>query len=87
GGQYVHRHHKGDPGASDPFVMVPPAKQREALSFLVENIFSDQAFTFSPELLNKLAAGRWGHWDSDFFPKKQRPLQLSAEPTDRHLFF
>jgi hypothetical protein len=22
---------------------------------------------FAPELLNKLAAGRWGHWDSDTF--------------------
>jgi hypothetical protein len=71
GGQYVSRDHKGDPNARDPFVMVPAAKQREALEFLVENIFSDRAFQFSPELLNKLAAGRWRHWDSDAYDSMQ----------------
>ncbi|MCH7813160.1 MAG: zinc-dependent metalloprotease, partial [Planctomycetes bacterium] len=67
GGQYVHRDHKGDPNARAPFVMVPVAKQREALTFLIENLFSDRAFQFSPELLNKLGAGRWRHWDSDAY--------------------
>ena len=67
GGQYVHRDHKGDPNARDPFVMVPVAKQREALEFLIQNIFSDQAFKFDPQLLNKLGAGRWRHWDSDAY--------------------
>ncbi len=65
GGQSVSRTHKGDPNAPDPFVIVPAAEQREALSFLAETIFSDEAFDFSPELLNKLAPGRFWHWDSD----------------------
>jgi len=71
GGQYVHRDHKGDPDSRDPFIMIPAAKQREALEFVIDNVFSDQAFRFPPELLNKLAAGRWGHWDSDAFDSMQ----------------
>ncbi len=65
GGQIVSRNHKGDPGEVPPFQIVPVAKQREALDFLIERVFSDEAFQFSPELLNKLAPGRWRHWASD----------------------
>jgi Met-zincin/Domain of unknown function (DUF5117)/Domain of unknown function (DUF5118) len=65
GGQYVNRHHKGDPDAKPPLEIVPPAKQREALDFLVENVFSDHGYKFDPELINRLGPGRWGHWDSD----------------------
>ena len=71
GGQYVHRDHKGDPGRTDsdhgrpPIEIVPVEKQREALDFLMETVFSDRDFQFEPALLNKLAAGRWWHWDTD----------------------
>ena len=34
GGVYVNRSHKGDPDAKPPFVIVEPAKQREALALL-----------------------------------------------------
>ncbi|UCG15688.1 MAG: zinc-dependent metalloprotease [Phycisphaerales bacterium] len=71
GGEYVHRHHKGDPDARLPFEMVPVAKQREALDFIVDNVFSDRAFQFDPEVLNKLAPGRWRHWDSDAYDSQQ----------------
>ncbi len=67
GGIYVHRDHKGDPDARPSFEVVPVAKQREALAFLNETIFSDSAFSFEPELLNKLGAGRFRHWDSDSY--------------------
>jgi hypothetical protein len=67
GGQYVHRDHKGDPDARPPFVMVPAARQREALDFVIDHVLSDRAFTFDPGLLNKLAPGRWRHWDSDTY--------------------
>ncbi len=65
GGQYMNRDHKGDPNARPPLEIVPAAKQREALDFLVETVFSDKDFKFDPELINKLAAGRWSHWESD----------------------
>lgn len=65
GGEYMHRDHKGDPGARDPFIPVSGEKQRDALKFIEENILSDNAFKFPPELLRKLAADRWMHWGND----------------------
>ena len=57
GGEYMHRDHRGDPNGRDPLVPVKGDKQREALEFLQEHIFSDQAFQFPPQLLRRLAAG------------------------------
>jgi hypothetical protein len=65
GGQYMRRDHKGDPSARPPIEVVPAAKQREALDFLAETVLSDKDFHFPPDLLSKLAAGRWRHWGSD----------------------
>ncbi len=65
GGQYFHRDHKGDPNARDPFVPVSAAKQREAMAFVSSAVLSGELFDFDPQLLNKLAPGRWGHWSSD----------------------
>jgi hypothetical protein len=67
GGQYLTRDFKGSPDARPPITIVPAAEQRKAIKFLNENVFSDKAFEFDPELLNHLAAGRWGHWDSDAY--------------------
>lgn len=66
-GQYFHRDHKGDPNARSPFVMVSAAKQREAMKLLSEEVFAPDSFDFDRDLLNKLAPGRWGHWESDDF--------------------
>jgi hypothetical protein len=65
GGEYVHRDHKGDPSGRDPFQPVTAAKQREALKFLQENVFTDKPFHFSPQLLRRLAADRWWHWGNE----------------------
>jgi hypothetical protein len=62
GAEYVHRDHRGDPDARDPFVPVPAAKQRKALKFLQEHLLADHHFKFPPALLRKLAADRWSHW-------------------------
>jgi hypothetical protein len=64
GGLYVNRHHKGDPNAQVPFVVVEPAKQREALALMEEQVFSDKPFQFPPDFYNKLASTRWDHWGS-----------------------
>ncbi len=83
GGEYVHRDHKGDPNARDPFVPVTPAKQREALKFLQDNVLTDRPFHFSPQLLRRLAAERWYHWGSEMtlfegvdYPVYQRVLGI-----------
>ncbi|HNQ23528.1 MAG TPA: zinc-dependent metalloprotease [Phycisphaerae bacterium] len=65
GGQYLNRDHKGTPNARPPIVVVPAAEQREALRFVADTVLSAKSFQFPPELLNRLAAGRWLHWDSD----------------------
>lgn len=65
GGSAMHRDHKGDANARDPFVPTPPAKQREALKFVAEQILTDKPFDFPPELLRKLGADRWVHWGNE----------------------
>ncbi len=65
GGEYTYRDHRGDPNARSPFAPIPAAKQREAMKFLGEHILSDQAFSFSPGLLRRLAPEHWR--SSNFF--------------------
>ncbi|MEH1837551.1 MAG: zinc-dependent metalloprotease [Nostoc sp.] len=63
GGQSFRRlHASGD--ASWTFVPVSLLKQRQALTKLQEYVFSENAFSFSPQLLNQLAPSRWEHWGS-----------------------
>lgn len=73
GGEQMHRDHKGDLNARDPFVPVPGDKQREALKFLKEEVLTDAPFDFPPELLRKLAADRWLHWGN---PGAMRTVDL-----------
>jgi len=61
GGMYHSRHHVGDPGGDNPFKIVPAEKQRDALTFIMDNILAEDVFKFDPDLLNKLAPERG--WD------------------------
>ncbi|MBD2345739.1 zinc-dependent metalloprotease [Anabaena subtropica] len=63
GGQSFRRTHVSD-DSSWAFVPVPLAKQRQALAELQEYVFAEDAFSFSPKLLNQLAPSRWQHWGS-----------------------
>lgn len=80
GGEHAYRDHRGDAKARDPLVPVTAAKQRDALKFLREHLFTDRAFQFPPELLRKLAAERWMHWGADIsstdFPLYDRVLGI-----------
>ncbi len=67
GGQYMHRDHKGDPKARQPVELVDAQTQRKTLEFLNERVFGPNAFAFDPDLLLKLAPGRWNHWDTDSY--------------------
>lgn len=66
GGLYVNRDHKGDPDGRPPFVVVPAARQREALALVEKEILGDEPFSFPPELYNYLASTRWSHWGLNF---------------------
>ena len=58
GGIYTHRDHVGDPNGRLPYVVVPAAKQREALDFLRTYAFGEKAFQIPPGLLNRAAIDR-----------------------------
>jgi len=62
GGSYVLRDKKGDPGDRTPVTPVEAEKQREALSFIIDNAFYDEAFGLDPKLLRHLTNDRW--WDA-----------------------
>jgi len=74
GGTYVNRSHKGDPNGQAPFVVVDANKQREALTLLEEQVFSDKPFQFPPALYNHLAATRWSHWGADTPLRSDYPI-------------
>lgn len=61
GGVYFHRHRRGDPDAAPPFVLVEPQRQRAALEFIVERLYSDSFFETPIDVLNHLAPPRWWH--------------------------
>ncbi len=59
GGSFRYRDKKGDPNGRPPFEVVPPKKQREALEFVIQNCFRDEAFDLSPELLRHFGIDKW----------------------------
>ena len=64
GGATTARDHRGDPSGRPAITTVPAARQREALAFITEAGFGEQAYRFRPELLNQLGPDRWRHWGS-----------------------
>lgn len=58
GGLYHYRDHVGDSKGRSPFAPIPAAKQKEALEFMRQFCFSEEAFQLSPDLYNKLAPER-----------------------------
>ncbi|MEB3232488.1 MAG: zinc-dependent metalloprotease [Leptolyngbyaceae bacterium] len=70
GGQVFNRDRRGDPGGRLPFELVPLEQQRHALQVIQHYVFDEDAFDFSPTLINQLAPSRWLHWGS--FPTVSR---------------
>ncbi|MCY7385270.1 MAG: zinc-dependent metalloprotease, partial [Microcoleus sp. CAN_BIN18] len=64
GGQSFNRIRPGDGNGKLPFVPIELSQQREALATLDKYVFAPDAFSFAPDLLNKLAPSRWEHWGS-----------------------
>lgn len=74
GGATTARDHRGDPSARPALVTVPAARQREALAFLADAGFGEQAYRFRPELLSRLGPDRWRHWGSN--PGAKGPIDF-----------
>lgn len=62
GSAYVSRSKKGDPNSEAPIEVVPAERQREALEFVIENAFEDDAYGITPELLAHATVDKW--WDN-----------------------
>lgn len=65
GGAYTTRDHRGDPSGRPALTPVPAARQKEALAFALDALFSADAWRFPPALLTHLAPDRWLHWGSN----------------------
>ena len=59
GGAYIYRDKKGDKGDRLPIEVVPAKKQREALDFVIENTFKDEAFGLTQGLLRRMTVDKW----------------------------
>jgi hypothetical protein len=83
GGQSFRRHHALDETHAR-FVAVPLEKQRYSLTKLREYVFDENAFSFSPQLLNQLAPSRFSHWGNPVpvsrldYPIHERILYLQS---------
>ncbi len=58
GGAHVSRAMKGD-SESPPIEVVDAAAQRDAMRFIIENTFRDEAFGLTPELLQHMTVDKW----------------------------
>ncbi len=70
GGTFVNRDKKGDPNGRKPIVVVPAQQQRAALDFVIDNMFFDEAFGLTPELLTHMTTDHWGGF---FFSMTNEP--------------
>jgi len=77
GGEYFSRNHRGDPNSRLPFAPVSRSKERRAFGLLSRYVFADDAFAFSPRLLNSLGSERFSHWESD--PNQLGTLSFPVE--------
>jgi hypothetical protein len=59
GGAFIYRDKKGDPNARLPIEVVPAKKQRDALQFVMENTFRDDAFGLNEDLLRRMSVDQW----------------------------
>ncbi len=59
GGAFVNRDKKGDPGDRPPVQVVPAKDQREALEYVIETTFRDEAFGLEPKLLERMGVDKW----------------------------
>ena len=60
GGIYHSRHHIGQETNVLPLTVVNAEDQRKALNFLLNNMLDEDAFSFEPDFLNKMAPERYG---------------------------
>lgn len=68
GGVQVNRDRKGTEDGLEPLVPMSAEKQREALRFVIDSSFFDEAYDLRPEVLTKLVTDKHRHWGNPFTP-------------------
>ncbi|MFC1635952.1 zinc-dependent metalloprotease [Planctomycetota bacterium] len=74
GGAFVYRDKKGDKGDRLPIEVVPAKKQRDALNFVIENTFNDEAFGLTQDLLRRMTVDKWLDDFSSFLDDPTWPI-------------
>ena len=74
GGAFVYRDKKGDKGDRLPIKVVPAKKQRDALNFVIENTFQDEAFGLTEDLLRRMTVDKWLDDFSSFLDDPTWPI-------------
>jgi hypothetical protein len=74
GGAFVYRDKKGDKGNRLPIEVVPAKKQRDALNFVIENTFKDEAFGLTQDLLRRMTIDKWLDNMSSFMGDSTWPI-------------
>lgn len=65
GGMYINRVKKGgEYDTKDPIEPISPAKQREALNFILGELLDSELFDIDPEILTQQTEINWYHWGS-----------------------
>ena len=82
-GEYTCRDHRDDKGGRPPMKPIELAKQREAIRLLQDEILSDKAFHFKPELLRSLAPDQWRDSGLWFVQSYQYPVLESVASLQR----
>lgn len=59
GGAFVNRDKKGDPGNRPPVEVVPAKQQREALAFVIDQTFRDDAYGLNQQILERMSVDKW----------------------------
>lgn len=59
GGAFVNRDKKGDPGDRPSVEVVPAKQQRDALKYVIDTTFNDEAYGLSPKLLERMSVDKW----------------------------
>jgi hypothetical protein len=83
GGAFIYRDKKGDKNARLPIEVVSAKKQRDALKFVIENTFRDEAFGLTEDLLLRMTVDKWlDDWasalDDSTWPIHDRIMGIQA---------
>jgi hypothetical protein len=73
GGAHINRDRKGDKNARVPVEVIAPEIQREALKWVIENAFSDEAFGLTPDMLSRMTIDRWMDGEGFRFSMRNEP--------------